>query len=76
MFDKVCLYTTAKCRSMTTQEEFVDMWNDLNNKVREIIGVGLVLFADRYVIVNKAVQLFLNDIFIGTIFLDMIKRIA
>ena len=61
---------------MTTQSEFVEMWNNVNVRVREIIGSGLVLFADRYVIVNKAVQLFLNDIFIGTIFLDMIKRIA
>ena len=61
---------------MTTKKEFIEMWDSVNVRVREIIGSGLVLFADRYVIVNKAVQLFLNDIFIGTIFLDMIKRIA
>ena len=36
MFGNKTLYTTVKCRSMTTKEEFVEMWNNNNKEVKEI----------------------------------------
>ena len=47
------LYTTVKCRSMTTKEEFVEKWRNSNWRVRRVFftlsdGNELVLFVDDF----------------------------
>ena len=37
MFGNKTLYTTVKCRSMTTQHEFIDQWNRSHNEYRLVI---------------------------------------
>ncbi len=46
---KVCLYTTAKCRSMTTKSEFVEMWNNCKQSIKTIrLMNGDSVFATDY----------------------------
>ena len=53
MFGNKTLYTTVKCRSMTTKEEFVEKWRNSNWRVRRVFftlsdGNELVLFVDDF----------------------------
>ena len=59
MFDKVCLYTTAKCRSMTTKTEFVDMWNKVTDNEKKIICNNITLFVNDYELHIDSIDLYM-----------------
>ena len=70
------LYTTMKCRSMTTKEEFVEMWNNCKEDVKKIrLTSGDCVFATRYIVILSSVVLIGNDWPIGVFDFKNIKGI-
>ena len=65
MFDKVCLYTTAKCRSMTTKSEFVEMWNKVTDNEKKIICNNITLFVNDYELHIDSIVVILNHLIIS-----------
>ena len=76
MFGNKTLYTTVKCRSMTTKEEFVEMWDNCSDTVKKIrLTSGDCVFATGYIIILSSVDLIGNDWHIGIFGFKNIKGI-
>ena len=72
------LYTTAKCRSMTTKTEFVDMWNDPSfERSWRIISLfnDDVIYANDFILFDDYVVLRKNNATIAAIHYNIIKKI-
>ena len=70
------LYTTVKCRSMTTKSEFEQQWNDSKEDVKKIrLTSGDCVFATRYIVILSSVDLIGNDWHIGIFDFKNIKGI-
>ena len=67
---------TTKCRSMTTGNEFVEMWNNCHEIVKKIrLTSGDCVFATGYIIILSSVDLIGNDWHIGIFDFTNIKGI-
>ena len=76
MFGNETLYTTMKCRSMTTKNEFVEMWNNCHEIVKKIrLTSGDCVFADSYVIGENLIDFDLDDVTFGVFSFENIKGI-
>ena len=74
------LYTTVKCRSMTTKEEFVEMWNKTEQKIKEVmIGNDSGILATSYEFMLNSpnesfIKILLDNHFVGIVYLgDVVK---
>ena len=74
------LYTTVKCRSMTTKEEFVEMWNKTELKIKEVmIGNDSGILATSYEFMTdnsyeSFIKILLDNHFVGIVYLgDVVK---
>ena len=72
---KVCLYTTAKCRSMTTKSEFVEMWNNVEDNVKYVSFDFGWIKATNYRIISGFVELEEGGIEVGYIDLEEILEV-
>ena len=71
-----------KCRSMATKEEFVEMWNKTELKIKEvIIGKGSGILATSYEFMSdnlneSFIKILLDNRFVGIVYLGDIKEVV
>ena len=76
------LYTTVKCSIMTTKNEFVEMWDKTEQKIKEvIIGNDSGILATSYEFMLNSpnesfIKILLDNHFVGIVYLGDIKEVV